>query len=89
MSHLTRETTRLEHLVENVLAASRLDRGMRPSMPLVPLDLGAEVREAVTAFAPLAASRRATLDTESPRASRCSPTRPRCGNSCSTCSTTR
>jgi signal transduction histidine kinase len=64
VSHLTRETTRLEHLVENVLAASRLDRGMHASMPLVPLDLGAEVRDAVTAFAPLAASRRATLDTE-------------------------
>ncbi len=64
MSHLTRETTRLEHLVENVLAASRLDRGMRPSMPLVPLDLGTEVKDAVAAFAPLAASRRATLETE-------------------------
>ena len=64
VGHLTRETTRLEHLVENVLAASRLDRGMHPSVPLVPLDLGAEVREAATAFAPLAASRRAVLDTE-------------------------
>ena len=64
VGHLTRETTRLEHLVENVLAASRLDRGMRPSMPLVPLDLGTEVKDAVAAFAPLAASRRATLDTE-------------------------
>lgn len=64
VAHLTRETTRLEHLVENVLAASRLDRGMHPSMPLVPLDLGAEVRDAAAAFAPLAASRRAILDTE-------------------------
>jgi len=64
VGHLTRETTRLEHLVENVLAASRLDRGMHPSVPLVPLDLGAEVKEAATAFAPLAASRRAILDTE-------------------------
>lgn len=64
VNHLTRETTRLEHLVENILAAGRLDRGMRPSMPLVPLDLGAEVREAATTFAPLAASRRAVLDTE-------------------------
>jgi len=64
VGHLTRETTRLEHLVENVLAASRLDRGMHPSMPLVPLDLGAEVRDAATAFAPLAASRRAILDTD-------------------------
>lgn len=64
VSHLTRETTRLEHLVENVLAASRLDRGMHPSVPLVPLDLGAEVRDAAMAFAPLAASRRAVLDTE-------------------------
>jgi signal transduction histidine kinase len=64
VGHLTRETTRLEHLVENVLAASRLDRGMHPSVPLVPLDLGAEVKDAATAFAPLAASRRAILDTE-------------------------
>jgi signal transduction histidine kinase len=64
VGHLTRETTRLEHLVENVLAASRLDRGMHPSVPLVPLDFGAEVKEAATAFAPLAASRRAILDTE-------------------------
>lgn len=64
VSHLTRETTRLEHLVENVLAASRLDRGMHPSVTLVPLDLGAEVRDAAMAFAPLAASRRAVLDTE-------------------------
>jgi signal transduction histidine kinase len=66
VGHLSRETTRLEHLVENVLAASRLDRGMHPSVPLVPLDLGAEMREAATAFAPLAASRRAVLETEAP-----------------------
>jgi signal transduction histidine kinase len=64
VGHLSRETTRLEHLVENVLAASRLDRGVRASVPLVPLDLGAEVKDAATAFAPLAASRRAILDTD-------------------------
>ncbi len=66
MGHLARETTRLEHLVENVLGASRLDRGMRPAVPLVPLDLGAEVQDAVSAFEPLAASRRAALDTDLP-----------------------
>jgi signal transduction histidine kinase len=37
---------------------------MHPSVPLVPLDLGAEVKDAATAFAPLAASRRAILDTD-------------------------
>ena len=67
VGHLTRETTRLEHLVENVLAASRLDRGVQADAPLEPLDLGQEVAEAVTAFQPLAASRKVTLTAELPR----------------------
>lgn len=64
MGHLTRETTRLEHLVENVLAVSRLDRGMVSEAPLEPLDLGREAGEAVSAFAPLAASHRVELAAE-------------------------
>jgi signal transduction histidine kinase len=64
VGHLTRETTRLEHLVENVLAASRLDRGAISDLPLERLDLGREVRDAVTAFAPLAASRQVELETD-------------------------
>lgn len=64
IGHLTRETTRLEHLVENVLAASRLDRGVQTDAPLQPLDLGHEVREAISAFAPLAASRQVNLSTD-------------------------
>lgn len=63
VNHLTRETTRLEHLVENILTASRLDRGMWPTA-LKPLVLANEVQDAVAAFAPLAASRRARMDTE-------------------------
>jgi signal transduction histidine kinase len=64
VGHLVRETTRLEHLVENVLAASRLERGAPSQVPLETLDLGQEVTEAVAAFAPLAASRQAALQTE-------------------------
>jgi signal transduction histidine kinase len=67
VGHLARETTRLEHLVENVLAASRLDRGVRTDAPLEPLDLGQEATEAVTAFQPLAASRKVSLAANLPR----------------------
>jgi signal transduction histidine kinase len=63
VGHLARETTRLEHLVENVLAISRLERDMPSTEPLEPLDLGREVAEAATAFAPLAASRKAAIET--------------------------
>jgi signal transduction histidine kinase len=66
LGHLSRETTRLEHLVENVLAVSRLDRGVPSSAPLEPLDLGREVAEAVTAFAPLAASRQVSFKSDLP-----------------------
>jgi signal transduction histidine kinase len=62
-SHLVRETTRLEHLVENVLAASRLDRGAPEDPPREPVDLSGTVRDTVTAFQPLADSRKATLVT--------------------------
>ena len=61
VDHLTRETTRMEHLVENVLAASRLERGVAAPALLEPLDLGEQVADGVAAFAPLAASRKARL----------------------------
>jgi signal transduction histidine kinase len=63
LGHLVRETTRLEHLVENVLAISRLERGATPAILREPADLSQEVRDAVVAFEPLAASRRAGLIT--------------------------
>ncbi len=63
IGHLTRETTRLEHLVENVLAASRLDQGLTGEVALEPVDLAREAEEAVRDFAPLAASRQVKLTT--------------------------
>lgn len=63
LGHLVRETTRLEHLVENVLAISRLERGTTGPALREPADLSQEVRAAVVAFEPLAASRRAGLVT--------------------------
>ncbi len=61
VGHLTRETTRLEHLVENVLHFSRLERGGGPAPPLERVDLAAVTRETAEGFAPLAQSRRARL----------------------------
>jgi signal transduction histidine kinase len=62
VGHLSRETTRLEHLVENVLAVSRLERNVHSGAPLQPLDLAREVTDAVHAFQPLAASRQAHIE---------------------------
>lgn len=62
IGHLTRETTRLEHLVANVLSISRLERNVPTGLPFTPLDLGREVAEAVTAFAPLATSKQVSFD---------------------------
>jgi signal transduction histidine kinase len=64
LQHLDRETTRLAHLVENVLAFSRLERGTAaPAGPLAPADVVAEIATTVRDFEPLAASRRVTLRT--------------------------
>lgn len=62
VDNLSRETTRMEHLVENVLAASRFERGVEGTAPLETLDLGQQVEQGVAAFRPLAASRQATFD---------------------------
>jgi signal transduction histidine kinase len=55
LSHIERETTRLGHLVENVLRFSRVGRG-DASVP-APVDVTAETQRIVDEFQPLAASK--------------------------------
>ncbi|MFN8653406.1 MAG: HAMP domain-containing sensor histidine kinase [Gemmatimonadales bacterium] len=62
VGHLARETTRLEHLIENVLHFSRLERGAPAPLSLARTDLAALVRETVDGFAPLAHSHRAGVE---------------------------
>lgn len=57
---IDQEARRLTYLVENVLNFSRAEKGTNRVAP-VPLDLAAEVRDAVEMFAPLARSRRMTV----------------------------
>jgi signal transduction histidine kinase len=60
LENVDRESTRLAHLVENVLQFSRAEqRQLR--MTLVPTDLTAVLRDAATAYAPLAVPAGATL----------------------------
>lgn len=54
------EAQRLSYLVENVLSFSRAEHGAQ-GVAAQPLELAAEVRGAVEAFAPLARARRASL----------------------------
>ncbi|HEX6049970.1 MAG TPA: HAMP domain-containing sensor histidine kinase, partial [Gemmatimonadaceae bacterium] len=56
------EARRLTHLVENILQFSRAEREAITLAP-VAVDLGAQVREAVEAFAPVARSRQVTVQT--------------------------
>jgi signal transduction histidine kinase len=58
LSHIERETTRLTHLVENVLRFSTLGHDAASSAPIDPVS---EVRTIVEEFAPLAASRRTSV----------------------------
>ncbi|HEY4304802.1 MAG TPA: HAMP domain-containing sensor histidine kinase [Gemmatimonadaceae bacterium] len=58
LSHIERETTRLSHLVENVLRFSTLGHDAATSAPIDPAK---EVRTIVEGFAPLAASRHASV----------------------------
>lgn len=60
LGHIERETTRLSHLVENVLRFSRL--GHEDESRVAPVDVSTEVRRIVDEFRPLAASRNATVD---------------------------
>ncbi|HUF26976.1 MAG TPA: HAMP domain-containing sensor histidine kinase [Gemmatimonadaceae bacterium] len=55
LSVIFREARRLSHLVESVLSFSRAEAGPRTLRP-EPRDVGADVRDAVHAFAPLAES---------------------------------
>ena len=61
MSHIARETTRLSHLVENVLHVSKPKRATPAAAPVI--DVSAEISDAVDSFEPLARSRRARLVT--------------------------
>jgi signal transduction histidine kinase len=59
LGHIERETTRLAHLVENVLRFSTL--GREDPTAREPTDVGTEVARIAAEFRPLAASRRATV----------------------------
>ena len=61
ISHIARETTRLSHLVENVLHISKPKRVTPAAAPVI--DVSAEISDAVDSFEPLARSRRARLVT--------------------------
>jgi signal transduction histidine kinase len=60
LGHIERETTRLGHLVDNVLRFSRV--GHDDSSKPVPVDVGAETIRIVEEFRPLAASRNVTIE---------------------------
>ena len=62
LGHIDRETTRLHHLVENVLRFSRL--GHVDATSAVAERIGEEVERVVEEFRPLAASRRARIVTQ-------------------------
>jgi signal transduction histidine kinase len=62
VGHLTRETTRLEHLVDNVLLFSRMERNGSAPMAVELVELESLIRETAEGFAPLAQSRKVTLD---------------------------
>jgi signal transduction histidine kinase len=66
---IDRESRRLTWMVENLLAVSRVSRGVLTVSPRE-LDLAAELREAIEGFGPLAASRGASLEVSAPEALR-------------------
>jgi signal transduction histidine kinase len=66
---IDRESRRLTWMVENLLAVSRVSRGVLTVSPR-DLDLAAELREAIEGFGPLAASRGASLEVSAPEALR-------------------
>jgi signal transduction histidine kinase len=59
LSHIERETTRLAHLVENVLHVAR--PRVHPASAAPVLELEAELQDLVAGFQPLARSRRARI----------------------------
>ncbi|HEU4641481.1 MAG TPA: HAMP domain-containing sensor histidine kinase [Gemmatimonadaceae bacterium] len=60
---IDQEARRLTYLVENVLNFSRAERGTNRISP-APVDLDAEIRETLDAFAPLARARRVRMRAE-------------------------
>jgi len=62
LGHIDRETTRLHHLVENVLRFSRLGAARVDPAPPASIDAAADVERIVDEFRPLAASRRARVE---------------------------
>ncbi|HEY9228051.1 MAG TPA: HAMP domain-containing sensor histidine kinase, partial [Gemmatimonadaceae bacterium] len=60
LGHIERETTRLSHLVENVLRFSTIGRD--DPTQRAPASVGEEVARIVEEFRPLAASRKATIE---------------------------
>ena len=62
LGHIERETTRLNHLVENVLRFSRA--GRTDATRAVPVDIAAETASIVEEFRPLAASRNARVESD-------------------------
>jgi signal transduction histidine kinase len=62
LGHIDRETTRLSHLVENVLHISRPRRDELPAAPVI--SVSEELKEIVQSFLPLARSRRARIVTD-------------------------
>jgi signal transduction histidine kinase len=62
LAHIDRETTRLSNLVENVLRFSRLGRAEEKTADTI--DLAGEIARIVDEFAPLAASRKASVELE-------------------------
>ncbi len=65
LSIIDRESRRLTWMVENLLAVSRVSRGVLTVAPRE-LDLAAELRETIEGFEPLAASRGASLAVTAP-----------------------
>lgn len=62
LGHIERETTRLGHLVENVLRFSRIGRVDAP--PMTEVNVAEEVTRIVDEFRPLAAARRSEIHLE-------------------------
>jgi signal transduction histidine kinase len=62
LGNIERETSRLSHLVENVLHFAGSDRRSSAQLPEPHvMDVGAELQQIIDAFEPLAASRRANI----------------------------
>jgi signal transduction histidine kinase len=65
LDSIGRETLRLSHLVENILHFSRAERGL-VSPEREPVDVSAELGEALAAFRPLVPAHRASFELDAP-----------------------